>query len=57
MIKKAFWEDVAEIWAKRETIPIPEVDVSGYAPPDDPDEDSYDFDDLDDFFKDILSDS
>ena len=56
MIKKRFWEDVAEAWAQKGTIAIPEIDVGGYAPPDDPEDEAVDFDDLDDFFKDILSD-
>ena len=49
-------EDIAEIWSRKEAIVIPEIDVDGYAPPDDPEDEAIDFDDLDDFFKDILSD-
>lgn len=56
MIKKRFWEDVAEMWSRKEAIVIPNIDVDGYVPPDDPEDDPMDFDDLDDFFKDILSD-
>ena len=56
MIKKRFWEDIAEIWSQKEAIVIPDSDVDGYAPPDDPEDEAIDFDDLDDFFKDILSD-
>lgn len=56
MINKRFWEDIADAWARKEVIEIPDIDVDGYAPPDDPAEETIDFDDLDDFFKDILSD-
>ena len=56
MIKKRFWEDVAEMWSQKEAVAIPNIDIDGYAPPDDPEDDPMDFDDLDAFFKDILSD-
>lgn len=56
MSKKRFWADIAEAWSRREAIIIPDIDIGGQAPPDDLDDD-LDLDGLDDFFKDILSDS
>lgn len=58
MIKKDFWENIAEIWAKKETIDIPPIDIGTDLPPDDLNDDEIDFDDIDDideFFKDMLN--
>lgn len=56
MIEKTFWKDVAGEWARRTMTVVPEIDVSAFAPPDDADYEDIDFDDLDDFFQDILDD-
>ena len=56
MIKKAFWQNVAEVWTRKETILIPNIDNTNYAPPDDLVGDDNDYDELDDFLKDILCD-
>lgn len=59
MIKKNFWENIADVWARKEKIEIPDIDLADGPPPDDPEEDYIDFDDIDDiddFFKDILND-
>lgn len=58
MNKKRFWMDIAEAWSRREAIFIPDIDIGEEVPPDDLDNDlDLDLDGLDDFFKDILSDS
>ena len=59
MIKRDFWENIAEVWARKEQIEIPDIDIGEDLPPDDPEEEYINFDeadDIDDFFKDILSD-
>lgn len=59
MIKKSFWENIAEVWARKETIIIPEIEPGLELPPDDPCDDEISFDDIDDideYFKDILND-
>ena len=57
MIKKEFWEKVADVWSKEEVIEIPHVeDIS--IPDELDDEEEIDFDDwdeADDFFDDILN--
>lgn len=59
MIKRNFWENIADVWARKEEIEIPDIDVGEGPPPDDPEKDYIDFDDIDDidgFLKDILND-
>ena len=59
MIKRNFWENIADVWARKEEIESPDIDVGEGPPPDDPEKDYIDFDDIDDiddFLKDILND-
>ena len=53
MIKREFWEKVAEVWAKKEEIEIPDITEG----PDVPDDfiDLDEVEDLDSFLKDLLS--
>ena len=48
MIKRNFWENIADVWARKEEIEIPDIDVGEVPPPDDPEKDYIDFDDIDD---------
>lgn len=57
MIKKEFWEKVADVWSKKEVIEIPPVEDINI-PDELDDEEEIDFDDwdeADDFFDDILN--
>lgn len=57
MIKNEFWKQVADVWSQKETIEIPAID-EGIDLPDELNEDEKDFDDwdeMDDFFSDILN--
>ena len=59
MIKKNFWENIADVQARKEKIEIPDIDLGDGPPPYDPEGDYIDFDDIDDiddFLKDILND-
>lgn len=58
MIKKEFWEKVADVWSKKEVIEIPPVEEISIPDELDDDEEEIDFDDwdeADDFFDDILN--
>lgn len=57
MIKNEFWKQVADVWSQKETIEIPAIDEE-IDLPDELNEDEKDFDDwdeMDDFFSDILN--
>lgn len=57
MIKNEFWKQVADVWFQKETIEIPAIDEE-IDLPDELNEDEKDFDDwdeMDDFFSDILN--
>jgi len=54
MIKKVFWEAVAENWSKKETIEIPDV-LAGDVIPDDFFADSDESAELDDWMKELLN--
>ena len=59
MINRIFWENISDVWARKEKTEIPDIDVKDPPPPDDPEKDYIDFDDIDDiddFLKDILND-
>ncbi len=49
MIKKIFWEQLANLWAEKEVIEIPDIDLGEDIPPDDLEEEGIDFEGLDDF--------
>lgn len=53
MINREFWEKVAEVWAKKEKIEIPDISTGPDVPDDMIDLDSVD--DWDDLLKDLLS--
>ena len=58
MIKEEFWEKVADVWSKKEVIEIPPVEEINIPDELDDDEEEMDFDDwdeVDDFFDDILN--
>ena len=58
MIKEEFWEKVADVWSKIEVIEIPPVEEINIPDELDDDEEEIDFDDwdeVDDFFDDILN--
>ncbi len=58
MIKEEFWEKVADVWSKKEVIEIPPVEEINIPDELDDDEEEIDFDDwdeVDDFFDDILN--
>ena len=57
MINQDFWQRIANVWAKKDEVKIPDVVVDIDIPDDFFEEDSKKFDSLDDFLKDILEDN
>lgn len=59
MIKREFWEAVADVWAIKRAIVIPTIDVGDDVPPDDPELDFMtqgESEDIDDLLKDLIDD-
>ena len=57
MINQDFWQRIANVWAKKEEVKIPDIIEDIDIPDDFFEEDSKKFDSLDDFLKDILEDN